>query len=73
MTINFIDMKTTICTILTATFNNILVISLLSVLLVAETGVPAASHRQTLSRNVVSNIDDLHNFDANRKKKVRTY
>jgi hypothetical protein len=39
-----------------ATFNNILVISLLSVLLVAETGVPAASHRQTLSRNVKENL-----------------
>ena len=54
-----------------ATFNNILVISLLSVLLVAETGVPAASHRQTLSRNVVSNITRqsgirTHNFSGDR-------
>jgi hypothetical protein len=43
-----------------ATFNNISVISWLSVLLVEETGVPwedhrpAASHWQTLSHNVVS-------------------
>jgi hypothetical protein len=43
-----------------ATFNNISVISWRSVLLVEETGVhgethrPAASHRQTLSRNIVS-------------------
>jgi hypothetical protein len=43
-----------------ATFNNISVISWWSVLLVGETGVlgenyrPAASHRQTLSHNVVS-------------------
>jgi hypothetical protein len=44
-----------------ATFNNISVISWRSVSLVEETGVPrenhrpAASHRQTLSQNVVSN------------------
>ena len=43
-----------------ATFNNISVISWLSVLLVEETGVPgekhrpAVSYRQTLSHNVVS-------------------
>ena len=43
-----------------ATFNNISVISLRSVLLVEETGVPGekdrpvASHRQTLSHNAVS-------------------
>jgi len=43
-----------------ATFNNISVISWWSVLLVEETGVlaenhrPVASHRQTLSHNVVS-------------------
>ena len=43
-----------------ATFNNISVISWQSVLLVEETGVPGenhrpvASHRQTLSHNVVS-------------------
>jgi len=43
-----------------ATFNNILVISWRSVLLVEETGVsgenhrPSASHSQTLSHNVVS-------------------
>jgi hypothetical protein len=45
---------------LDATFNNILVISWGSVLLVEETGVPCEnhrpvpSHRQTLSHNVVS-------------------
>ena len=44
-----------------ATFNNISAISWRSVSLVEETGVPgenhrpAASHRQTLSQNVVSN------------------
>jgi hypothetical protein len=44
-----------------ATFNNMSVISWWSVLLVEETGVPrenhrpVASHRQTLSHNVVSN------------------
>jgi len=43
-----------------ATFNNISVISWLSILLMEETGVPgenhrpAASHWQTLSHNVVS-------------------
>jgi hypothetical protein len=43
-----------------ATFKNISVISLGSVLLVGETGVPVenhrhvASHRQTLSHNVIS-------------------
>jgi hypothetical protein len=43
-----------------ATFNNITVISLRSVLLVEETGVPGENHRpvpthwQTLSHNVVS-------------------
>ena len=36
-----------------ATFNNISVISWRSVLLVEETGVPVASHCQTLSHNVV--------------------
>jgi hypothetical protein len=46
--------------VLSATFNNVSVISWLSVLLVEETGVPGennrpvASHRQTLSHNVVS-------------------
>jgi hypothetical protein len=44
--------------VLSATFNNVSVISWLSVLLVEETGVPGennrpvASHRQTLSHNV---------------------
>ena len=44
-----------------ATFNNVSVIAWRSVLLVQETGVPgeihlpAASHRQTLSHNVLSN------------------
>jgi hypothetical protein len=47
-------------TMFNATFNNISVISWWSVLLMEETGVPgenhrhAASHRQTLSHNVVS-------------------
>jgi hypothetical protein len=46
--------------VLNATFNNILVILWLSVLLVEETGVPEENHRpaasplQTLSHNVVS-------------------
>jgi hypothetical protein len=43
--------------VINATFNNISVISWRSVLLVEETGEnhrPAASHRQTLSHNVVS-------------------
>jgi hypothetical protein len=46
---------------LNTTFNNISVIWWWSVLLMEETGVPgenhrpAASHRQTLSHNVVSN------------------
>ena len=46
--------------VFTATFNNIPAISGRSVLLVEETGLPgkkhrhAASHRQTLSQNVVS-------------------
>ena len=48
-----------------ATFNNILLISWRSVLLVEETGVsgenhrPAASQRQTLSHNVVSSTPRL--------------
>ena len=48
-----------------ATFNNILVISCQSVLLVVETGVPggnhrpAASHGQTLSHNIVSRTPRL--------------
>ena len=48
-----------------ATFNNILAVSWQSVLLVEETGVPgenqrpAASHRQTLSHNVVSTTPRL--------------
>ena len=56
-----------------ATFNNISVISLRSVLLVKETRVPrenhrpAASHLQTISHNVVSSTPHLsgirtHNF-----------
>ena len=49
--------------VLNATFNNILVISWQSVLLVEETGVsgenhrPAVSHLQTLSHNVVAGWD----------------
>ena len=45
-----------------ATFNNISVLSWLSILLVEETGVPGENHRhvayheQTLSHNVVSSI-----------------
>ena len=48
-----------------ATFNNISVISWRSVLLMEETGVPeenyrpAASHRQTLSHNVVLSTPHL--------------
>ena len=48
--------------VLNATFNNISVISLLSVLLVEETGVPGdnqrpvASHGQTISHNSLSKI-----------------
>ena len=51
-----------------ATFNNILVISWQSVLLVEETGVPrenhrpAETHRQTLSHNVVSSTPRLSVF-----------
>jgi hypothetical protein len=54
-----------------ATFNNIWFISWLSVLLVEETRVPgenhrlAASHRQTLSHNVVSSTPHL--------KEIRTH
>ena len=60
-----------------ATFNNISVISWRSVLLVKETAVPgenhqpAASHRQTLSHNVVSSTPHLsgiqtHNASGDR-------
>jgi hypothetical protein len=53
-----------------ATFNNISIISWLSILLVEETGVPGenhrpvASHRQTLSHNVVSS-SPRHERDLN--------
>ena len=53
-----------------ATFNNISIISWLSILLVEETGAPgknhrpAASHRQTLSHNVVSS-SPRHERDLN--------
>ena len=53
-----------------ATFNNILVISWRSVLLVEETGVPgennrpAPIHRQTTSHNVVSSTPH-HERDSN--------
>ena len=56
--------------VLNATFNNILVILWLSVLLVEETGVPgethrpAASHWQTLSHNVVSSTPH-RDWDSN--------
>ena len=52
--------------VLNATFNNISVISWRSVLLAEETGVPGenhrlvASHRQTLSHNVVSSTPRLN-------------
>ena len=60
-----------------ATFNNISVISWQLVLLVEVTGIPgenhrpAASHRQTLSHNVVSSTHCLggirtHNFSGDR-------
>ena len=55
---------------LSATFNNITVISRRSVLLVEETGVhgenhrPVASHCQTLSHNVVSNTP-RHEWGSN--------
>ena len=49
------------------TLNNISGISWRSVLLVEETGVPAASHRQTLSHNVVSNTP-RHEWDSNSKR-----
>ena len=60
-----------------ATFNNISVISWWSVLLVEETGVPGenhqpvASHRQTLSHNIVSSTPCLngiriHNISGDR-------
>jgi hypothetical protein len=42
-----------------ATFNNILIISWWSVLLVEETGVPGENHRLTLSHNVVSSTPHL--------------
>ena len=59
------------------TFNNISAISWQSVLLVEETGVsgenhrPVASHRQTLSHNVLSSTPSLsgirtHNFSGDR-------
>ena len=57
-------------TVLNATFNNISAISWRSVLLVEETGVfgensrPVASHRQTLSHNIVSST--LHNVSGDR-------
>ena len=35
-------------------FNNILVISWLSVLLDAETGVPGENHKQIVSHNIIS-------------------
>jgi hypothetical protein len=60
-----------------ATFNNISVISWQSVILVEVTGIPgenhrpAASHRQTLSHNVVSSTHRLggirtHKFSGDR-------
>ena len=54
-----------------ATFNNISVISWLSVLLVEESGVPGENHRpgashwQTLSNNVVSSSPRLTRIRAN--------
>ena len=63
--------------VFSATFNNISAISCRSVLLADETGVPrenhrpAASHRQTLSHNVVSSKPGLsgiltHNVSSDR-------
>jgi hypothetical protein len=60
-----------------ATFNNISVISLQSVLLVEETGVPrenhrpAASHWQALSHNVVSSTPRLSGIQNSQR--VKTY
>jgi hypothetical protein len=45
-----------------ASFTNFSVISWQSVLLVEETGVPVANHRQTLSHNVVSSTSRLSAF-----------
>ena len=56
-----------------ATFNNISDISWQSVLLVEETGTPgenhqpAASHRHTLSHNVVSSTP-RHELDSNSRR-----
>ena len=56
--------------VLNATFNNISVISWLSVLLVEETRVlgenhrPAASHQQTLSHNIVLSTPRLIGIQA---------
>jgi hypothetical protein len=49
------------------TLNNISGISWRSALLVEETGVPATSHWQTLSHNVVSNTP-CHEWDSNSKR-----
>ncbi len=54
-----------------ATFNNILVISWWSVLLVEETGVHGENHRPTLSHNVVPSTPRLsgirtHNISGDR-------
>jgi hypothetical protein len=65
------------CMVLNATFNNISVISWMSVLLVEETGIPienhwpVASYWQTLSHNVVSSTRRLsgiriHNVSGDR-------
>ena len=57
---------------LNATFNNISVISWLSVLLVEETGGPVASHWQTLSHNVVHlSLIEIRtlNISGDRKRK----
>ena len=57
-----------------ATFNNITVISLRSVLLVEETGVPGENHRpvathwQTLSHNVVSSAPSSPERDSNSQR-----
>jgi hypothetical protein len=66
-------------TVFNATISNISVASLLSILLMEETGVPGennrpvVSHRQTLSLNVVSSSPRLsgiqtHNFSGDRHK-----
>ena len=72
----FDNLQSSQCTVINVTFNNILVISWWSVLLVEDTEVPGENHRptanwQTLSHNVVSNSPRLcgiqtHKFRGDR-------